>query len=293
MARKSQVTFLELFRKFINYHRDTKNHFNKRDPGTIKYYYIKYRTISEFLESKGLLSIAAQSFNLKLANELIDYLSEKYSHNYTVRTVEACRMVTGYGMRNGIIGVDLLASLKLKKLPAGEIVCLTRIELDKLITLNELSKDLQKAKDMFVFQCLTGLDYSDMTTVRLDHIKEYRGYLFIVKKRNKTVNEANIPYNKEAAEIFEKYGHNLKLMPNANYNLCLKEIAQLAGITKRITSHTGRKTFGMLKLNDEGFNIASVSKMLGHRSIRTTEEYYARPDINLVADELEKYNKRE
>ena len=93
----------------------------------------------------------------------------------------------------------------------------------------------------------------------------------------------------DAKRILRKYKLVLPLISNQKYNVYLKEIVKIISIDKDLTTHTARKTFAMVKLND-GFSIESVARMLGHNSIKVTQSTYAQVGVERIWNE---YNKIE
>lgn len=276
-------TFLELFKEYIKYHEKTFNHFDKRKPGTIRTYYIRYNHTVDFLIESGLKDLTPENFSISLAKSFFNWmLSLGKKHNYCVRIVMGAAAVLEYAASNELIRVNPLQSLKLRKIPPGIPVHLTISELLKLEEYKPNGSMIKKTKDLFLFQCLTGLDYGDLSTVNSFNIIEHGGVNYIVKRRKKNGNEAVIPYTEKAREIFEKYNHNLNILSYDKYNTTLKVVAQKAGINKHLTTHVGRKTFAMYMLNQEGYTLEALSKILGHKKISTTETYYTQRTLDLV-----------
>ena len=135
---------------------------------------------------------------------------------------------------------------------------------------------------MFVFCCLTGLAYSDVSKLRKENIIfGINGEKQINIHRTKTKTLARIPLLEKPQELLEKYQddvyctYNNKLLPvksNQKHNAYLKEIGNICGTTKNLTTHTARHTFATLMLT-KGVSMESVSSMLGHTNIRTTQIY--------------------
>jgi integrase/recombinase XerD len=277
------MEFLDLFGRFIKYHENTFNYFDKRKKGTINSYYNRFNLVTEFLSEKKMLTINAHDFTIKLAGEFFHWLgAQDKSHNYSVRVVQTSAAVLSYGTAHEFIKHNPLSELQLKKVPPGAIVHLTVEEIYRLQEYKPLGSMYQKARDMFLFQCVTGLDYGDLTTINIHNIVEYQGQEYIIKKRNKTNNEAFIPYFPKAKTIFEKYNYNLRLLCNQKYNEVLKLIAKDLNIAKHLTTHVGRKTYAMFMLNQEQYSLEALSKILGHKKIATTEIYYTTRTIELV-----------
>tara|TARA_R110002012_G_scaffold286628_1_gene478257 strand:+ start:1750 stop:2970 length:1221 start_codon:yes stop_codon:yes gene_type:complete len=142
---------------------------------------------------------------------------------------------------------------------------------------------LEQVKDIFLFCCYTGLAYADVEKLNSDDILlGVDGRRWIKTKRKKTNTRSSIPLLPAAESILEKYeDHPLvkdkpRLLPvtsNQKSNAYLKEIAILCGINKNLTTHLARHTFATTVTLSNGVPIESVSKMLGHTSIKTTQHY--------------------
>ncbi len=143
---------------------------------------------------------------------------------------------------------------------------------------------MAKVRDAFIFQCFTGFAYQDIYNLSNDHIK-YVGSEnepWLVKERGKTKVTEMVPVLPIIAELIEKYkGHPYckvynRLIPvnsNFRYNSYLKELSDICNIGKPLNSHLARHTFADMMLNVLHFPLEDVSKMLGHKNIRTTQRY--------------------
>ena len=138
-------------------------------------------------------------------------------------------------------------------------------------------------RDMFVFSCYTGLAYVDMINLTPENIiAGTDGDRWIRTCREKTLIPVNVPLLPSALNIIDKYKANEraladgKIFPtvsNQKVNSYLKEIADLSGITKNVTFHIARHTFATTIALSNGVPIETVSKMLGHTKITTTQIY--------------------
>jgi len=149
---------------------------------------------------------------------------------------------------------------------------LTEQELQKIKDYQPVDEKLQRVKDLFVFQCYTGLAYVDLQSFDEDWITEVDGYKIISSNRQKTDQPYITILFPEAEAILEKYDYKLPVISNQKYNDYLKLLKAGAEIKKNITSHVGRHTFATLLINKD-VPIESVSKALGHSNIKQTEEY--------------------
>ena len=160
---------------------------------------------------------------------------------------------------------------------------LTDEELSSIREKEFSGKGLELVRDMFVFSCYTGLAYIDIFNLTKDQLsKGIDGNLWIITNRQKTGSASNIPLLPVAEEIIKKYenhpvsSNSGKLLPvytNQKVNEYLKTIAENCGINKKLTFHCARHTFATTVTLGNNVSMESVSKMLGHKSIKTTQHY--------------------
>ena len=142
---------------------------------------------------------------------------------------------------------------------------------------------LELVRDIFIFCCFTGFAYVDVKKLTPDHVVTgIDGGKWINTNRMKTKVKTNIPLLEIPLQIIEQYkndpiavngGKLLPVLSNQKSNAYLKEIADLCGITKNLTTHLARHTFATTVTLNNGVAIESVSKMLGHTSLKTTQHY--------------------
>ena len=152
---------------------------------------------------------------------------------------------------------------------------LTTEDLERIKTATMPTGAIAEARDMFVFQCLTGLSYSDLMEFDFSKVQLDGNYRVYSARRKKTGVEFTFVLVPEAVEILERYDYRLPTISNQKYNMKLKIVADAAGVEKELTSHVGRRTAGYIWLNG-GIPMEVVAKCLGHTSVRTTEKAYAR-----------------
>ena len=162
-------------------------------------------------------------------------------------------------------------------------VFLNEQEIERLFNKDFKNERLSQVRYIFLFSCFTGLAYIDTQKLTQDNINiGLDGNKWIYTKRQKTKTTSNIPLLSKAEEIIERYkghpaclnsGRLLPVLSNQKMNAYLKEIADLCDINKELTYHIARHTFATTITLSNGVPIESVSKMLGHKNIKTTQHY--------------------
>lgn len=152
---------------------------------------------------------------------------------------------------------------------------------------------MSQIRDVFAFCCLTGLAFSDVKQLRPEHIAvDINGVNWIRKPRQKTGSMCNIPIISAAQEILSRYSDNdycqmhgvlLPVCSNQKMNAYLKELADVCGIRKLLSTHTARHTFATLTLAS-GATIENVAKMLGHSDTKMTRHYARILDSSILRD---------
>jgi len=160
---------------------------------------------------------------------------------------------------------------------------LSKGELNKIMTREFAIIRIAQVRDVFVFCCFTGLAFIDVKTLTAKDLQQgVDGNLWIRKQRNKSKQWAHIPLLPDARLIIERYSSNpqcqrkgvlLPVLSNQKMNAYLKEIADLCGIQKNLTTHCARHTFATTVTLANKISMESVSKMLGHSSLSMTQKY--------------------
>ena len=153
---------------------------------------------------------------------------------------------------------------------------------------------LRQVRDIFLFSCFTGLAYADVQKLKKTEIvKGIDGEMWIATKRLKTDTPTRVPLLPSASAIINRYafhpvcchkGTALPVSTNEKMNAYLKEIAGVCGINKKLTYHTARHTFATTVTLSNGVPIETVSKMLGHTNIKTTQHYAKILDMKVSKD---------
>lgn len=228
--------------------------------------------------------------------ELYLKIDKNCGHNTTIKYIKNFKKIIRNAVNNGWIKKDPFVNIKLKSKKVDKEF-LTENELFLLINKKFSIERLEQVKDVFLFGCFTGLAYSDLKELTLDNVVlDEKGKLWVHTHRKKTDIASHIPLLLTPKMIIEKYKNNPycqlnnKLLPvysNQKMNGYLKEISTICGIQKKLTSHIARYTFATTVTLNNDIPIESVSKMLGHSSIKMTQHYATLLDKK-VGQDMEK-----
>ncbi|TXG39596.1 site-specific integrase [Seonamhaeicola maritimus] len=206
----------------------------------------------------------------------------KCGHNTAIKYITNFKKIIRIAYANDWISRDPFYNWK-AKLKIVDREFLSEGEIQKMVTKELHTPRLDQVKDIFIFCCFTGLAYADVKKLsKNDIVIGIDSERWIKTKRTKTDTRSNIPLLPTAEAILGKYnGHPdiinsdkvLPVLSNQKMNAYLKEIADLCEIHKNLTFHLARHTFATTVTLTNGVPIESVSKMLGHKSLKTTQHY--------------------
>ena len=233
----------------------------------------QHRTLLQSLEKFGKLNYMDDltKANITLYDEFLHQqeISQPTIYNYHKRL----KRYLHEAMKFGLLNEDPYVGLHFERGRFEKRKYLTEEELKMIRTCKINMPSIDRIRDLFLFQCYTGLAYADFEKFNFEKDVEERNGKYIVSDRRKKTNEDyKIVLLTPAIEILKKYDYKLPNISNQKYNVSLKVVAQYAGIDKNITTHMGRHTFAVFALNN-GVPIEIVAKMLGHTNIRTTQVY--------------------
>jgi len=204
------------------------------------------------------------------------------NHNSTIKYTKNVGKLIRRAIAEGHLDKDPFLGMHFKIDPV-ETETLTKEELEDLAVKDFHNERINQVRDVFLFCCYTGLAFIDVKELtRKELVVMADNNLWIKKKRSKTKNEFLVPLLKVPLSILKKYegicGDDdsrpvLPVLSNQKYNSYLKEIADLCGINKRLTTHVARHTFATTVTLTNGISLETVSKMLGHSSITMTQRY--------------------
>ncbi|SFS46063.1 site-specific integrase [Lutibacter maritimus] len=262
---------------------------------------LRYRTakshIEEFIKFEYKVNdIAVTEVDHKFITGFEYYLKTERNcaHNTAIKYITNFKKVIRIVYANGWITKDPFFNWK-ARLKTVDRQFLSELEIEDLINKQFGIPRLEQVRDLFVFSCFTGLAYADVRKLKKENIViGIDGNKWINTKRKKTDTISNIPLLPTSLALIEKYAthknivNSDKLLPvlsNQKMNAYLKEIADLCGITKNLTFHLARHTFATTITLTNGVPIESVSKMLGHKSLKTTQ-HYAKIIDRKVSDDM-------
>ncbi|MEL7270103.1 MAG: site-specific integrase [Bacteroidota bacterium] len=306
---ESGKTLLDL----IAYHNTTMSTLLRK--GTMKNYYSTERCINEFLkEEKGIEDVPLKKLNYGFIVDFEQYI-RKYkpatrmgcANNGAMKHMERLKKISRLAVKLEWLEKDPFINFKLR-FEKVERQFLTERDLSLIEETSFNDKTTERVKDLFIFACYTGLSYVDVQELKADHlVKGIDGNDWLYTKRSKTDEPLKIPLLPKAKEIIDKYrdekalvesGRLLPIYSNQMMNRTLKDIASACGIRKKMTFHTARHTFATSVTLSNGVPIETVSKLLGHTKLSTTQ-IYARviekkvgEDMQNLMDVMESKNKK-
>ncbi len=263
---------------------------------TLKQYRTTKNRLKEFLNlQKSAKDIAITKINYNFLNSFDVYLKKTYDSmpNTAWTYHKHMKKVLNVSIAMGYISHNPYESFKMTKKDTNRDF-LTLHEVNRIKEKKISILRLEIVRDIFVFACYTGLSYSDIAKLNNSHFQKGDDNNFwIIVDRTKTKSRCRIPLLSEALEILKKYeNHRLlsssnRLLPvssNQKMNAYLKELADICGIQKNLTMHVARHTFATSVTLSNGVPIETVSKMLGHTSLKTTQIYVRIIDSKISND---------
>lgn len=267
----------EVIRKLVSKWNKSDMAFNTR-----RSYESRSKLVIDFLVHKGINSLLITEVKPTLGHMFKEWMKDNgYSSMHTVKCLQIIKAAEQWALHNEYIEFTKLHTVRITHKPVRERLYCTPDELQRIFNLR-LCERLERVRKRFIIQCLTGLDYTDTCDISREFLRWKDNLAYLEDRRNKSKINAIIPLVQEVREILEDYHWCLPEISLQKYNKYLKELAEIAEIPKGLTSKSGRYTFGMVMLN-RGFPMQTVSRMMGHRSIKTTERIYAQllPDTIL------------
>lgn len=273
--------------ELVEYHNKTMISILK--PGTMKNYYTTEKYLKEFLAIKFQREdIFLSELNYKFITEFEVFIKtyspfkdgKICSNNGTMKHLERLKKMVRLAVKLEWLPKNPFINYQLKFVKTDRQF-LNDYELEKMENTEFSHPGLERAKDIFLFSCFSGLSYVDIKNLSPRQlVTGPDGKTWIYTKREKTSETVKIPLLFQAQEILSKYqnirskeDHLLPVISNQKINSYLKEVASACGIRKKISFHSARHTFATTVTLSNGVPIETVSKLLGHTKLSTTQIY--------------------
>lgn len=268
---------------------------------TYKKYQITEQKLIAFIKSLGKSDIRLKDLPNEFIVDFNTFMKQHYGNdqNTTCKHLKNLKTYIKYAVSKGWLIKSPFNDFRITYKPKEK----PYLSLNELLQLenHEFSvPKLELVKDLFLFQCYTGLSFSDLMELKgINLTTGIDGNSWIIKNRLKTDVRSAIPLLPKAQMILNKHNSNylnnlseplFKVGKIQSYNAYLKQIGDFTGIQKKLSSHAGRRTFASTITLGNGISIESISQMLGHTNTKITHQYARVSDLK-VATEMNKIRK--
>lgn len=263
---------------------------------TVQRFETTARYLSEFIKAEYNLSdIALKELDLAFIRKFDVFLKveKNCAQNSAITRLKNLKKITRIAFSNDWMQKDPFVTYRFK-FDETNPEFLSKEELDTLIQKEFPIQRLEAVRDIFAFCCFTGLAFTDIQQLKPEHlVKDNDGSMWIRKNRQKTKNMCNIPLLNTACQLIEKYKNYpecqkkniiFPVPSNQRMNSYLKEIADVCGISKKLTTHVARHTCATVVMLANNVSLKNVAKILGHSNTRTTEHYAKVLDSSILRD---------
>lgn len=286
------ISLIEYFNDYIESRRKELNAGELGKKTFSRYENCRDRLILFMLEEYGDWMIPLKQVDYYFVKGFEMFIRTNFAcgNNTVMKIMQKLDTITTLAFNTGVIPHTPFALFNYHKEDTHRDV-LSDEELDRMYKFDFKNETLERVRDNYVFSCYTGLSYIDADNLELNDIKLFfDGNNWIFKNREKTNVESKILLLDIPKTILKKYdgklpgGQLLPFISNTNTNKYLKIIAAKLGIDKKLTFHTSRHTFATTICLNNGVPLETVQKLLGHKSIRTTQIYAKILDVKLMED---------
>lgn len=283
---KQEESMLSIFEFYIDKF-NTLVQKGKRSDGTLRQWKSTKKKVSEFLAWKySKDDIKFPDISVDFGDEMFDYLTIEVSHPLAEPTakkhIKKTKQILKLAVKKKLIPINPIADFVCGG-DTNEVIPLEWEEVERIYDKEFCIQRLDEVADAFIFQCFTGFAYQDLFNLTPKNIVLFgpTKEKWLCKHRGKTGVYEIVPILPVIEQLIEKYkdhpickqrGSLLPILSNTNFNGYLKEIGTICGIERDLNTHLARHTFADIMLN-LGMPLEDVSKMLGHKSIRTTQRY--------------------
>lgn len=263
-------------------------------------YRVVYKHLEEFIKQRYKMEdIALKELTPAFITDFEVFLRIEKGHctNTVWSYMMPFRSIIFMAINNGWLARDPFYTYHISK-EETKRGFLTMEEITKLINGQSTKKKYELVRDLFVFCCFTGLSWTDMRNLTKSNIQtSFDGHVWIKTSRQKTGVESDIRLLEVAKHIIDKYeglAKDDRLLPVPAYSVCkydIKQVAKQCGIEKNVSWHVARHSFATSVCLSNGMPIETLSKMMGHTSIRSTQ-IYAKITAQKLSDDMEKLSQR-
>jgi len=297
--------FYRSLQELFEYHNEISRH--SISAHTLRHYKVTQGYLQKFLRAKfNLEDFRLIDLNFSFIKDFEFFIKSyqptdhqrKMGHNTAMKHLQRLRKMVTMAYHHEWIPKDPFVRFKSSYVKKRREF-LTREDFQSIEDFQSSINRLNIVKDIFLFSCYTGLSYIDITKLTMDNIgMDFDGNQWIETERQKTKTALKIPLLNQARDILKRYQdhpktvHSKTLLPrysNQKLNSYLKEIADFCGIKKHLTFHIARHTFATTITLTNGVPIETVSKLLGHTKLATTQ-IYARVVDKKVKDDMAMLN---
>ena len=288
---ENHETLLSLYQK---HNEDVKKLIGvSKSAGTYQKYEVTRKHLQKFMQIKyQITDISLKEIKNLFVCDFEIYLltTAACNTNTTAKFMQFFKRIILIARNNGLISTDPFANFKIRLVNVDRGY-LTQEDVEKILKKEFVIKRLELVRDIFIFSCLNVLSYIDVKNLTNKEIRtSFDNNLWIMTKRQKTKVDSNILLLDVPKMIIEKYkgmsvnDQVLPILSNKKMNAYLKEVGDLCEVDKELTFHLARHTFATTITLAKGVPIETVSKMLGHTNIRTTQIYARITDSKISND---------
>lgn len=274
--------------QILREHLDIEARENNLKPNTRQKHEFQFNNIARFLHANGLQIAPPADIRPRHMDELKEWLFKNTptrTHTHIARHLRLCREAMNLAVRREILPYNCLLSMKLKKDKEKTVVSLSTYEVQRFEQYKPKYEFAALCRDLFLFQCYTGLSYCDLWRFVLQNDKiGKKKIVWITAERGKTGKPFWAIFSKEAEKIWKYYGSEFPEIRVQSYNRTLRKIAKSLGLKKHLTTHVARKTFAT-DMRNKGYSIPAISAMLGNTEV-VARKYYIEQTRELVKIEF-------
>lgn len=279
--KQKEDTLLQIYDKHNELYKDNVL-CGKIDNAALYKYKKSRERVSDYLQTIDKTDIKLKDITPSFIEGYQNYCLKTLKTNTTNKQLKMLKKILSFAVKERLLEVNpFQMTLKEEKL---DYHTLTIDDVKYLLSVEITDKRIASIRDLFVFQSMTGLSYADMASLSMDDIKDD----VIIKRRKKTDVQFVIPVLPIAKSILEKYEYKLPIISNQKYNQYLKVLGDVCKMPMSLHSHLARHSYACILLNS-GVDMKTISKTLGHSSMRTTERIYAEmSNQTVISNILEK-----